>query len=492
MSLLPGRGVLPQSRERGSSLFCRGHAEPNAGRDDAGFTLVELLIVIVVVPLIIGAIALGLFSVFALQTHTGNRLADTSDAQVVAASFQPDVQSALAITTQNTTTSPGSTQCGTGYQILGMEWNPNPSGGYNTTVSYVEVANGSTNNSVNLVRQFCLNGNTTSPVNTSVLSYDLPSVGTPVSLVCATTDATCSTQAATQWVSTSGVIEVNFNTVEPKSNYNFALQSFPEASAQASDAGAPITPSSSTTCGFASPGSGTYASTLCFVDFSNLTGSALTAATASGGCLEMSVTLPSNNLLYFCIHIAGTSILPFALPTWTNGFLGNQGTTDGQGHVQIPANYTNVPGKPAIYQQGSGTTTITLTNITVDNSQGVPATGWEFMTADAESTDSNESITWTSDQKMYDVPNGTTYDTSSDPIGNACLDDQLNQGLTGLKTTTVSCVANLPSENGHPAETETGNYKSGTAMLEAPAPTTMTVTLVGGGLEGVVFGVFLS
>jgi hypothetical protein len=49
----------------------------------------------------------------------------------------------------------------------------------------------------------------------------------------------------------------------------------------------------------------------------------------------------------------------------------------------------------------------------------------------------------------------------------------------------------MPALNGNPAESETGAYKSGTAMVEAIAPQSMTVTLVGTGLEAVAFGVFI-
>ena len=211
----------------------------------------------------------------------------------------------------------------------------------------------------------------------------------------------------------------------------------------------------------------------------------------------MSVRLPDGYFLYFCINISGTQVKPWPLPTWTEGFLGNQGVPASPPNPAIPANYTDIPGDPALYQTGSGTTTITLTGITIDSPQGIPATGWKFMSADAESTDTGESIVWTSDANLANqtnlhiVPNGTSIDTASDPIGNACLDDQPNQGLLGNKTPTVSCLANMPAANGNPVEAETGAYKSGTAMVEVLTPKTMTVTMVGTGLEAVCFGVFI-
>jgi hypothetical protein len=459
-----------------------------------------LLIVTVVTPLIVGALALGLVSILSLQSSTAARLSDTSDSQILEASFQPDVQSALAVTTENTTSDPGSVQCGGGFQVLGLEWTPTSSGGYQTIVSYVESANGSTNGSVNLVRQYCTNGNTTTLTSSSIVSYDLPKTQSSplITLSCSSADTTCNSDATSSWVLTSGVTNVVFNTTEPKSNYEFTLDAFPEASSSQDSSGTPITPSSTTTCGYATPGSGKYASSLCFVDFSTLINTSMTAASVSApGCLEMSVKLPDAYILYFCINISGTSVKPWPLPTWTEGFLGNQGVPASGSNPAIPANYTNIPGDPALYQTGSGTTTITLTGITIDSPQGIAATGWKFMSADAESTDAGESIVWTSDANLANptnlhiVPNGTSIDTAADPIGNACLDDQPTPGLIGNKTPTVSCLANMPAANGNPAESETSAYKSGTAMVEALTPKTMTVTMVGTGLEAVCFGVFI-
>ena len=467
------RGVHPRP-SRGSATPIARMIERRRGHSENGFTLVELLIVTVVSPLIVGGLALGLVSILSLQTSTAARLADTGDSQILEASFQPDVQSALEVTTAQVS----NPQCGTGVQVLGLEWNLATSGIYQTVISYVEKANGSTNGSVNLVRQYCTNGNTTNPASSSIVSYDLPSSQSPstfVALSCSSADTTCNTDAKSKWVLTSAVTNVVFSTTEPRSKYAFTLDAFPEASSSQDSSGTPISPSSTTTCGYATPGSGKYAGSLCFVDFSTLIGSSMTAATSGSDCLEMSVKLPDGYFLYFCINITGTAVKPWPLPTWTNGFLGNQGVPASGGNPAIPANYTNIPGDPALYQTGSGTSTITLTDITIDSPQGVPATGWKFMSADAESTDVGESIVWsdataTNVKNLHIVPNGTSIDTAADPVGNACLDDQPTQGLVGNKTPTVSCNGSMPALNGNPAESETGAYKSGTAMVEAIAP----------------------
>ena len=117
------------------------------------------------VPLIIGAISLALISVLSLQGGVSNGISDSADAQVVSANFQKDVESAEMITTQPSSTP----QCGTGTQLLGLEWNQQGTV-YENIVSYVKVNNGSTSS---LVRQYCTNGSTT-PTSTSTVSSDIP------------------------------------------------------------------------------------------------------------------------------------------------------------------------------------------------------------------------------------------------------------------------------------------------------------------------------
>ena len=90
------------------------------------------------------------------------------------------------------------------------------------------------------------------------------------------------------------------------------------------DVGAPLSPSTTTSCGFAAAGSGSLASSLCFVDFSPLTGNNLLAA--EEGCLEISVTLPGSYIMYFCLGIAGAPLYATSLPTYEYAYLGNSGT----------------------------------------------------------------------------------------------------------------------------------------------------------------------
>jgi hypothetical protein len=188
----------------------------------------------------------------------------------------------------------------------------------------------------------------------------------------------------------------------------------------------------------------------------------------------VAVPLPT----YFdCVPTGGGSC------SGSEAFLGNNGF------------YTGVPGDPALYTVVEGSTSVvTISNIQVLDAQGNPATDWELVTGDAESTDAGnppESITWNGawapgstvplpEQVLNLIPN-----SPSSAVGNACGSTAPSYNptyLTGVGTTTVECVAS-PNQPGE---------KTGTAMLEALAPSSLTATLVGSGRQAIFLGLLLS
>jgi len=170
----------------------------------------------------------------------------------------------------------------------------------------------------------------------------------------------------------------------------------------------------------------------------------------------MTVTLPGGYTIRFNLHVSGGPVAATSFPTFVDSFLGNNG------------HYTGVSGRPALDQTTRGTTTTaTLDGITVTGPGGVPETGYAFVGADAESTDRQESITWTANTPF----------TLLEPVGNAC---NSGSALTGVGTKTVTCTASV------------SNTKTGTPMLAAQAPSSIAQEMVGGGRQGVAFGVLVS
>jgi hypothetical protein len=545
----------------------RSLANRAGSRNEDGFTLIELVIVTLVLPIVIGAIALALVSIFSIQGSVSGRLTGSGDAQVMSSNFEEDVQSAALVSAPlqgikyiaPTNPAPCASAAQSGDpQVLGLQWGGGQTGALQTEVSYVEVpvVVGSST-TYKLVRNVCQIGSTI-PTATSVVSYNVSS-GEQAAVTCAATLSSALTQstsysslnvsalpaavsstdsisvsspgttptvaaqtftatsaagvgattisvgsqaasgnfptgsqvvdqswantncgASSGWISAVSLTGITLSIVEPGTtsagNYPYTLVALPGASSPANAQTTVATPNSS--CGFASPGTGTYASSLCFVDF---TPYSQTPVSCPGSPGYQQISAPIANTPYtltFCLKVAGATVAPHIIPTYfspptSEAFLGNNGF------------YTGIPGNPALYQNESGTTTVTIIDIQVLDSEGNAASGWELATGDAESTDAGESLTWTagwsgsssvptSQQVLNLLPNSSTSQ-----IGNACADPTSPDGLTGVGTQTVECAASISSD------------KTGTVMLEASAPASLTVTMVGTGLQAMFLGLLL-
>jgi prepilin-type N-terminal cleavage/methylation domain-containing protein len=175
------------------------HRGDSFGED--GFTLVELLIVLIILPIIAGGIAIALITSLKDQTGISARLASSSDAQITSAFYTRDVQSAFNVTTdQSGSLSPP--LCGSGGSLVGaMDWN-----GGQTVVTYWNMKNGTT---WDLVRRACIAGvNGGAPVSTTV-SHNLPNPVAPLKITCSNTAITC--RADRGWISTVGVSNISFS-----------------------------------------------------------------------------------------------------------------------------------------------------------------------------------------------------------------------------------------------------------------------------------------
>ena len=172
---------------------------------EGGFTLVELLIVVVVVPLVIGAISFGLVSVFKMQHNVQSRTTNSADAQSISTYFQKDVQSATNVTTapvtagagQQLALANGQALCGTGgTNLVSFKWAQGQ-----TVVSYVQTPAG-------IERRLCTLAKTSKPSNSVVVGSSIKAVP---SLSCSTSMPTCSQAAATEFIPITGASTVSFD-----------------------------------------------------------------------------------------------------------------------------------------------------------------------------------------------------------------------------------------------------------------------------------------
>ncbi len=174
--------------------------------DQSGFTLVELLIAFVILPVVMGAISVGLVSVLSLQSSVTGRVTGSASMQTVLSVFTRDVQSASSITA-STSSIACDPQTSGERQVLGLQW---ASG--NAAVSYMVVPmnNGPTgpgNNALgttgySLERVACVFSAT--PTSTSVVAYDV-NASQPTALVSCVGSVPCD---ASTWLSATDVAVV--------------------------------------------------------------------------------------------------------------------------------------------------------------------------------------------------------------------------------------------------------------------------------------------
>ena len=488
------------------------------GGDDAGFTLIELIIVVTILPIVVGGIAVALLSVFGLQNQTNNRIGDSNDELYSSTTFNKDVQSAEQIETVSTPACGGAQQT----QLLGLQWALNSAGTYTTVVSYVTVPvtapNGKTTTS--LVRQICTSGASTTPTQTRAISHD---VGSPT----LTFNPTGFIAIPAPWQSTHGLYGVTMSITAPGSTYPYTLSGLPSAGSSTGAVSQINQQPNPAGCNLASLGTGTYANVLCFADFSSFTD-----PSSATGCQQMNLSIAdSPDFLQFCvIATPQNTVRPQSIPTYydpsvnnSEAYLGNNGF------------YTGIAGQPALSQrpqpnfctnnctftgQNGATTVITFTNIQVTNAVGQPATGWTLVTGDAESTDTNgwlefqnSSVNWSIlpnsptslwGNSCYDGSNpgnqGVLQWTGPVPPSTASVGTP-NQGPPSAANATTLAIGAAPtyttSAKGILCESDTQLNKTGALMVAAPepvnssAPQNVTVTLKGEGYQSIFLGVLL-
>ena len=191
----------------------------------------------------------------------------------------------------------------------------------------------------------------------------------------------------------------------------------------------------------------------CWLDFSGYND-----AQAQGGGQPFTFTLPDGSTLRLTLTVSTNSASPALhaapVPSWSGAAFGNSA-------------FLGIPGNPVLYESQSGSTvTAILSNISITppgGSSGTQTT-YAIVAGDGESTNSGESLSFTSNgsvwKQLSQIPNGTYYPT-----------------VSGVGTTTVT-------------ETGTQSGAAGSFLFGSfNNPTRISSTLVGSGLQGVVFAV---
>ena len=188
--------------------------------------------------------------------------------------------------------------------------------------------------------------------------------------------------------------------------------------------------------------------TYCWLDFTDYND---TAARSAGG-QSLSYTLPDGTLMTFRLAVSGAAINSSPTPTWSGASIGN-------------SSFLGIPGRSAFYQTAAGTTIATISSIVLTPPAGVSQiTSYMFVAADAESSNQGESLSF-----QTNGGNWVALDQSG-PISGSLYPPTSG---TGTNTFTVTGVSGTV----------------GASIVGSTTPTTLTTTIVGGGLQGVMFAV---
>jgi len=188
----------------------------------------------------------------------------------------------------------------------------------------------------------------------------------------------------------------------------------------------------------------------CWLDFTTYNDT--TARSAAGQ--NISYTLTDGSTLAFNVKVtstAATGLQAIAAPSWTGAAVGNTA-------------FLGIPNRPVLYTLNASTVTLTFSAITITPPPGVGAvTAYMFVAADAESTNNGETLSFTTNG------GGWTILDQVNPISGNLYPTITNTGTTFTETGVAGTV---------------GGY-----IVGSTTPTTVSTTLVAGGLQGAMFAV---
>jgi Surface adhesin CshA non-repetitive domain 2 len=212
------------------------------------------------------------------------------------------------------------------------------------------------------------------------------------------------------------------------------------------------TASLAATCGPAtSPGTAPATwQTYCWIDMTSYSNS-----TVMGAGQTFAITLSDGSVFNFKLNGTAspgtTGLTAIAPPSWTGSAVGNTA-------------FLGIPNKPILYLTAGGTVTLTMSNISITPAPGGSSSGlFKVIIADAESTNNGESLSYTTNGGNWSVIDQV------DPTSGSTYPGTSNSGTTFTETGVAGTV---------------GAYIVGTQ-----SPTTVTATIVGSGLQGIMFAV---
>ncbi|WP_296721060.1 CshA/CshB family fibrillar adhesin-related protein [Erythrobacter sp.] len=189
--------------------------------------------------------------------------------------------------------------------------------------------------------------------------------------------------------------------------------------------------------------------TYCWLDFADYNDA--TARTAAGQ--NLSFTLPDGSVLTFNARVSGNSTVYNAVtaPSWTGAAIGNVA-------------FIGIPGRPVLYTTSAGSRTINLSNITVTPPVGASATVYSFVVADAESSNDNEALRYSTNGGAWQLLDAVQ------PISGSTF-----PSITGVGSNTVNITGRPGTVGAH--------------ILGSNSPTSVTIETQAGGLQGVMFAI---
>jgi len=187
--------------------------------------------------------------------------------------------------------------------------------------------------------------------------------------------------------------------------------------------------------------------TYCWLDFTGYND----ATARSAGGQAFSYTLTDGTVMTFTLKVSGATLVGATSPSWGGAAIGNTA-------------FLGIPGKPILYQTAAGTTTITISGITLTPPTSGTISNYMLVAADGESSNQGESLQFQTNGGSWQLLDqagpisGSVYPTYS-----------------GVGTTTF---------------TETGVAGTvGAYVVGSTNPSQIVTTLVGGGLQGTMFAV---